>query len=142
VTSTDPGDLRRRITPVEGGGTDRPERRSLTMRPYTWEDLGRLLCVYRNLHRVEYPKGQLISLASTALENRLEGSSLFVYQVARAPDSQAAVLTEIVAEFGAHAPPPWAARYGRSTDGRETQDYATVLGDLVEMYGIVKEDDA
>ncbi len=139
VANTDPAELRDRITAVAGGGTDRVERRSLTMRPYTWSDLDRLLDVYRDLRSADYPKGQLISMASEALKSRLEGSSLYVYQVARAQREERAALTRVSSELSASAPPPWRVRdLGARGDVRRL-DYSTMLGDLVEMYGVVAE---
>lgn len=140
VASTDPAKLRQRITAVVGGGTDRVEGRSLTMRPYTWSDLDRLLAVYRDLRSADYPKGQLISMASEALKSRLEGSSLYVYQVARAQREERAALTRVASELCASAPPPWRVTELDARDGVRRLCYSTMLGDLVEMYGVVKKE--
>jgi CRISPR-associated protein Cmr2 len=139
VANTDPAELRKRLTSVIGGGTGRVERRSLTMRPYTWSDLDRLLDVYRDLRSADYPKGQLISMASEALKSRLEGSSLYVYQVARAQREERAALTRVSSELSASAPPPWRVRELDARGDVRRLDYCTMLGDLVEMYGVVAE---
>lgn len=139
VVATEPGELRKRITAVEGDGTSRVERRSLTMRPYQWDDLAGVLEAYRSLRSVGYPKGQLIVLASEALKGRLEASSLYVYQVARAREGQVDALKQIAERLGAVAPPPWKMDDTRSHDGRQVRGYSTILGDLVEMYGVVDD---
>lgn len=126
--------------------TDIPasERLLLTRRPYTLEELERLLALARRAGEAPtFPRSQLYALQEALLETgRMASSVYFLYQYARQPDRQRREFLhsllwdgldledrEAVASAAAPVSPPWRER--GVSDG--ISEYDTVLVDLLDV---------
>lgn len=135
VPATDVKRLRGLLRPVDPP-SGRIERRSLTMRPFTWQELDALLTVCEAFS--SYPKGQLSALARSCLEGRLVGTSHFLYQLGRTPGQDGGeALKMLVDAFGAASPPPWRATQVGREGQMDVWDYATALGDVLDLHDII-----
>ncbi len=140
VPATDTARLRGLLRRAEETA-ERVERRSLTMRPYTWGGLDKLLelCeAFKAAGEGGYPKGQLAALADKCLESRLVGSSHYVYQMGRTePQRGGDALKALADKFGAISPPPWHATRIGGDEGLPVWEYTAALGDVLDLYDIL-----
>jgi len=101
----------------------------LTQRPYTLDELQKLLDHVRKFKGVGFPHSQLHTMYEALFHSPVQASLVAIQTVGRARESHRDVLWAFFQDFGIRtAPvlPPWRGRDDGSRD--------SALGDLVEIY--------
>lgn len=101
----------------------------LTQRPYTLEELGRLLDHVRKFKEKGFPHSQLHAMYESLFHSPMQASLATLQTIGRVRDRHKEVLWAFFQDFGVRAKrvlPPWRDRDDGSRD--------SALGDLVEIY--------
>ncbi len=101
----------------------------LTQRPYTLEELGRLLDHVRRFKEKGFPHSQLHAMYESLFHSPMQASLATLQTIGRVRDRHKEILWAFFQEFGVRAKPvlpPWRDRDDGSRD--------SALGDLVEIY--------
>ncbi len=132
--------------PLAQTDTAAMERLLLTRRPYTLDELARLLALAREARdTVKFPRTQLYALQDALIhEGRLASSIYFLYQLARQRDDQRRRFLQSLLWDGVNlddpegvarafplASPPWRQRESKEAD--KLAEYDTIVVDLIDI---------
>jgi len=111
----------------------------LTQRPYTLDEMDRLVGCVRRLKSAEMPQSQLQMMYESLFHSPMHASLAAVQTLGRVKEKPRKALWEFFQQFGvqtAVTAPPWQER-GEKDEQEERQVRYTALGDLVEIYSFL-----
>ncbi len=113
------------------------ERRQLTQRPYSLQDLFDLLAFVRRLKEKDFPATQLFALREVLEEGREQATLHFLYQYSRA--KAGSNIKELLNDFWSNSKwcdktfVPWHSK----AQFDEYREFDTPIADIVEIYDFV-----
>ena len=109
----------------------------LTQRPYTLEELQRLLEYAREFRKVGFPRGQLHAMYEALFHSPVQASLAAIQTLGRVRKKHKESLWNFFQQFGVQTKvmsPPWREQWEEETQGERKRVLDSALGDLVEIY--------